>query len=139
MSNPVDVIKIEDNVVPINVTVENHQLEIIGHVTEVGPVGPKGEQGIQGNQGLSAYDVWLADGNVGTIGDFLSSLTDRSYVHDQIVAAKIWIIKHPLDKYPSVTIVDTGNNVVGGDVNYISKSELVFTSSAEFSGKAYLN
>lgn len=47
----------------------------IGTETELGsmsiPAGPRGEKG---EQGLSAYEVWLAEGNVGTIEDFLDSL-----------------------------------------------------------------
>ncbi len=39
-----------------------------------GNPGPQGAPGPQGNQGLSAYQVWLSLGNVGTEQDFLNSL-----------------------------------------------------------------
>lgn len=45
-----------------------------------GETGPQGEQGIQGPQGEtgatgdSAYDIWIAEGHVGTESDFLASL-----------------------------------------------------------------
>lgn len=61
------------------------------------------------------------------------------YVHIQIAAATTWDITHDLDKYPSVTVVDTGGNVVVGDVEYITTSHIRVHFSAEFSGKAYLN
>ena len=39
-----------------------------------GPQGPAGAAGIPGQNGLSAYELWLAEGNSGTEADFLSSL-----------------------------------------------------------------
>ena len=36
--------------------------------------GAPGSQGIQGNDGLSAYEIWINEGNTGTEADFLSSL-----------------------------------------------------------------
>ncbi len=35
---------------------------------------PQGEQGIQGIEGLSAFEVWLAQGNIGSEADFFTSL-----------------------------------------------------------------
>jgi len=61
------------------------------------------------------------------------------YVHIQIAAATTWDITHDLDKYPSVTVVDTGGNVVVGDVEYLTTSHIRVHFNAEFSGKAYLN
>ncbi|MEY2869891.1 MAG: hypothetical protein RIR01_2393 [Bacteroidota bacterium] len=39
-----------------------------------GPAGPQGPGGAKGDTGLSAYQVWLAQGNTGTQQDFLNSL-----------------------------------------------------------------
>src|SRR5262245_2901682 len=36
--------------------------------------GEKGENGAPGNDGHSAYDLWLAQGNAGSIKEFLNSL-----------------------------------------------------------------
>jgi hypothetical protein len=33
--------------------------------------------------GKSAYEIWLDQGNVGTIQDFLGSLTDKHHRHKQ--------------------------------------------------------
>jgi hypothetical protein len=38
-----------------------------------GPVGPSGPSGASGIAGQSAYDLWLAQGNTGTVQDFLST------------------------------------------------------------------
>jgi hypothetical protein len=46
-----------------------------------GPQGPQGEQGPQGvagangQNGLSAYEVWLAEGNTGTEADLIAAIT----------------------------------------------------------------
>ena len=44
------------------------------NVTPVRITGAKGDTGSQGNQGLSAYQIWLKQGNLGTEQDFLDSL-----------------------------------------------------------------
>ena len=40
----------------------------------VGPQGPAGADGQDGQDGLSAYEIWLAQGNTGTEQDFLNGL-----------------------------------------------------------------
>lgn len=60
-------------------------------------------------------------------------------IHEQIASSNEWTVIHNLNKYPSVTIVDTVNNIVVGSVQYVSKNILVVKFTAEFSGKVYLN
>ena len=67
------------------------------------------------------------------------SATDASYEHIQASASDTWTIVHNLNKYPSVTIVDSANDEVEGNVNHMSKTQLVITYSSPFSGKAFLN
>lgn len=62
-----------------------------------------------------------------------------TYIHDQMSSADTWTINHNLDKYPSVSVVDSAGSLVIGDVQYISRNALVVTFIGEFSGKAYLN
>ena len=64
---------------------------------------------------------------------------DKFYAYTQLAPASIWEIPHPLNKYPSVTVVDSGGNVVVGEVEYINAHKIILTFNAEFSGKAYLN
>ncbi len=40
-----------------------------------GPVGQNGTNGSNGQNGLSAYEVWLSQGNTGTVQDYLSAIT----------------------------------------------------------------
>lgn len=64
---------------------------------------------------------------------------DKTYVFTQATASDTWEIKHNLYKYPSVSIVDTGGNIVCGDIEYIDINNCICHFSAPFSGKAYLN
>lgn len=62
-----------------------------------------------------------------------------SYTHIQVVAASTWTINHNLGYYPAVSIVDSGENLVMGDVTYISSNTLSVSFNASFGGKAYLS
>lgn len=76
----------------------------------------------------------------GKTGDVIIDLTGEStYIYHQSVASDIWYIVHNLDKYPSVTVVDSAGSVVIGDVQYITRDEIILTFAGAFSGTAYLN
>lgn len=78
-----------------------------------------------------------------TLGDTLQTngnmLQTATYEYRQDAAAAVWNIEHNLNKYPSVSVVDSGNNVIYGDITYIDKNNLQIKFSAEFGGRAYLN
>ena len=61
------------------------------------------------------------------------------YIHEQGIAADVWQVEHNLDRLPSVTVVDTANNVVMGYVTYIDSNNIRITFNAPFKGKAYIN
>jgi hypothetical protein len=136
---------------------------IEANITSRGTKGDTGDKGDTGATGQSAYDLWLSQGHTGTLDDFFNSLgvslttnaitqTDENqfvsqiekarisgYVHYQIASSKVWTINHNLDIYPAVSVVDTADNVVVGEIRYMSRNQLVISFSAEFSGKAYLS
>ena len=90
----------------------------------IGPPGPQGDTGPQGPEG--------PPGPAGSGGDL-------NYVHTQVGASAIWTVDHDLNKFPSVTVVDSGNTVVQGDIEYVSLDQLVITFTTAFSGYAYIN
>jgi hypothetical protein len=47
---------------------------LTGPQGESGPQGPAGPAGADGQDGLSAYEIWLAEGNAGTMTDFLNGI-----------------------------------------------------------------
>ena len=93
----------------------------------------------------------LADnnGNIGVLGKVLTSTgagivwddspQSGTFIFTQGVAATTWNITHNLGKFPSITVIDTGNTVVTGEYNYTSNINVILTFSAGFAGKAYLN
>lgn len=75
-----------------------------------------------------------------TVQGAIEEVRDKSkYVHTQASASVQWNITHNLKFYPSVTIVDSGENYVVGDVQYIDWNNLVLTFTHSFAGKAYLS
>ena len=59
--------------------------------------------------------------------------------HTQGSASSTWTETHNLNKFPSVTIVDSNEEQIFGVVDYQSANTIVLTFSAAISGKAYLN
>lgn len=62
-----------------------------------------------------------------------------TYIHDQGVASSEWVINHNLNKFPSVTVVDSADNEIIASVKYQSANTCIVTMSSPFKGKAYLN
>jgi hypothetical protein len=60
------------------------------------------------------------------------------YLYTQTASSDTWTITHNLGKYPHVTIMDTDDDEVIGEVHYVSESQVVLTFSEAISGKAYL-
>lgn len=61
------------------------------------------------------------------------------FVYEQGIASDTWVILHNLEKYPNVSVVDSGGTVVIGDVNYDSNNQITITFNGSFSGKAILS
>jgi hypothetical protein len=66
-------------------------------------------------------------------------VSDKHYVHTQASPSSTWTITHNLDKKPSITVVDSAENVVIGNVVYDSANMVTISFTGGFSGKAYLN
>lgn len=62
-----------------------------------------------------------------------------AHIHNQSISSLEWTITHNLGKYPSVTIVDSSNAEVIGEVEFVDSNILKVKFSAAFSGKAYIN
>lgn len=81
----------------------------------------------------------VTQGLTGAPGDTLPGSGDASYIHEQNTPSDEWTIDHNLAKYPSVTIVDSANDEVGGEVRYIDANRVVVSFSAAFVGRAFIN
>jgi hypothetical protein len=69
----------------------------------------------------------------------LSSQGTPTFIYEQAIPATVWNINHNLGKFPSVTVIDTGNTVVTGQYTYTDNNNVTLNFSAGFAGKAYLN
>jgi hypothetical protein len=69
----------------------------------------------------------------------LPSAPTPTYVHTQVISAAIWNINHALNKYPSVTVADSLDRTVMGEITYVDLNNVVVSFSGPFSGKAFLN
>lgn len=64
---------------------------------------------------------------------------DKHYTHTQHVASDVWTVKHNLNKYPSITVVDSAETVIIGDAEYLDINTVRLTFVGAFAGKAYFN
>lgn len=62
-----------------------------------------------------------------------------TYVHTQTTPASSWSVTHGMNKYPSVTIIDSAGSIVDGEVNFNSLNAVTISFCGAFSGKAYFN
>lgn len=100
-----------------------------------------------GNSNFYTLELGYIGGNGTIVADkyydivnfSLAGATDKTFVYTQGTPATTWTIQHNLNKFPSVTAVNTSNIQGFGEVEYIDANNLTITFSAGFSGKAYLN
>jgi hypothetical protein len=64
---------------------------------------------------------------------------DLTYVHNQVATASTWNVTHNLGKYPTIAVVDSGNNELVPDVHYIDANNLTVSFGANTSGHVYCN
>ena len=107
--------------------------------TQVVTAGTRGPRGPEGQTGKSAYEVWLDEGNTGSIEDFFASLSGGAYTHDQMTPDTVWSITHSLGFFPNVMSFDSAGTQIIGDVNHIDKNSMTITFSHSNAGKAYLS
>lgn len=74
------------------------------------------------------------------VNDMIVGLgNDKNFVYLQNTPSVMWDINHNLNKYASVTVVDSGDTVVIGEVMYLDANNIRLVFSNAFSGKAFIN
>lgn len=90
-----------------------------------------------------SVDLLLSNGTI-TNGDpavmsaDIGSVDDRHY-KTAIMDGDVWEIEHNLGKFPSITVVDTSNNVIYADVTYDDLNNVTITFASSVTGYAYFN
>lgn len=86
-------------------------------VTTPGPQGPGGVDGIQADEIVALV----------------------AYRHIQNTPATTWTIVHNLNFYPNVTVFNTANDQVEGNVIHTNDTTLTINFSSATAGKAHLS
>jgi len=66
-------------------------------------------------------------------------LQHNTFLFSQSTPQSVWSITHTLNKYPSVTVIDSAGTQVEGTVTFIDTNTLIISFNAAFSGTATLN
>jgi len=101
-------------------------------------------------KGDQAYDESIT--SISLVGDLIKTIVFNrrnaaaltvsyvdTYVHYENTPNIEWSITHNMNKYPSVTVVDSAGSIVEGAVDYLSLNSCRITFCGAFSGKAYFN
>lgn len=115
--------------------IEDDDLNV--NVTIVG-AGEKGERGISLQYEWAGTKLGIKT-EAESDFEYVDLVASTNYIHHQISASREWLVRHNLGKHPSVTVVDSANTVVVGDVEYLDTEGLIIRFTSEFSGKAFLN
>lgn len=67
------------------------------------------------------------------------SVLASGYIHEQGVASAVWTVQHNLNKYPSVSVVDSAGNEIISEVTYNDENSVTITMNGASKGYAYLN
>ncbi len=89
--------------------------------------------------GVSDGRLYYEEGAVAVEGGFTALSSDKNYIHNQTATSAKWVVQHNLGKYCSVTVVDSGGNIIVGNVEYVDINRLIISFSTAISGKAYCN
>ena len=116
-----------------NVEINNDQKQLVG---KMGVVNATSNNYNDLSNKPSINGVILVGNKTGAE---LGIVNDKNFVYVQATSSDIWEITHNLNKYPAVTVVDSGGSVVIGEIVYIDKNNIRITFTSAFSGKAYFN
>lgn len=64
---------------------------------------------------------------------------DKTYYHIQSTASDTWVIVHGLNKYPSVSVINSAGDEVIGDIIYNDINQITIKFKGSFKGCATLN
>lgn len=123
---------------PTTVSMNTDTVEIVELDQILGIVGPKGDTGDRGDPGVTGPKGDQGDRGVqGPVGPPGASAIEP-IVYRQDAPAAVWTIVHNLNTYPLVTVVDSANTTVLGDVSYPDANTMQISFGSAFSGTAYL-
>ena len=120
---------------------QQQKIDEFGHYTITGYTDIVGEPGFKllSLEYIGGTGVLVDKKTYDFASFYLSKQGVPTFVYDQVAPATTWNIAHNLLKFPSITVIDTGNTVVQGEYTYTDNNNVTLNFSAAFAGKAYLN
>ena len=64
---------------------------------------------------------------------------DKSVSFEQSAPAAVWVVLHELDKYPSVTVIDSDGELTLCEIEYTNENTVTLRFSEPTAGTVYLN
>jgi hypothetical protein len=136
-------------VVDNNITLGVTTSQVTLSAASVGPQGIPGATGATGpanvlSVGSVTSGATAAASITGTTPEQVLNLVIPSgsggtYTYTQGTPASVWNITHNLGYRPQVSVIDSANSLVEGDIAYPTVDTMILTFSSAFSGVAYLS
>lgn len=105
------------------------------------PILSEGELGFETDTGRfkigNGIDDWMSLNYASVLPSETATLS--SYIHIQSVPASTWNVNHNLGVRANITVVDSSENQVEGDITYQDDNTIIIEFSGSFSGKAYVS
>ena len=126
---------------------QQQKIDEFGHYTITGYTDIVGEPGFKllSLEYIGGTGVLVDKKTYDFASFYRSNQGAPTFVFTQTAPAVAWgagtppVVTHNLGKFPSITVIDTGNTVVQGEYTYIDNNTVALAFSAPFAGKAYLN
>ena len=126
---------------------QQQKIDEFGHYTITGYTDIVGEPGFKllSLEYIGGTGVLVDKKTYDFASFYRSNQGAPTFVFTQTAAVTNWgngtppVVTHNLGKFPSITVIDTGNTVVQGEYTYINNNTVALAFSAPFAGKAYLN
>ena len=133
--------KIQGNNLTINIETPSISTDIERYIREQIEIHNESEQAHQYIQGLISSESETREQVDNNLQEQINtvSILANGYVHEQGIASAVWTVQHNLNKYPSVTVVDSAENEIVSEVEYLDKNTVRITMTGASKGRAYLN
>jgi hypothetical protein len=134
-------VQVTENVWDVAIeTVEGDVVTVVTAGDTLVEIADEAAQGAAGANGLSAYQIAVTNGFIGTEAQWLASLQGSSsgskYIHTQTSESAEWIVNHNLGERPSVEVRNQAGEKVGARVLHTSLNQFIVYVTLPLAGEA---
>ena len=117
----------------------NSQIRVKVHTEDCGSRGSINADQARTYAQIAEAEAKKAKYYADLIEENVKVFADKNYVHEQNIAEKTWRVTHSLNKYPTVTVIDSAGNEVICNIEHIDTNNCIISMNAPFKGKAIFN